>query len=91
MNDLTRPDIILHIDQLILDGVELAPHQREALLAAVSAELTSLFSTGGLHPGLAPGGDYPHLSADPIAQPGPAAPEHLGRQIAQSVYGSLGA
>jgi hypothetical protein len=87
--EISESDLYLHIDQLILDGIDLPPAQREELLATLQIELTQLLSEGGLHDSLAAGGAYDQLSAAPLTQPGPYAPAQLGRQIAQSVYGSI--
>ena len=81
--------IDLHIERLVLDGVDTAPGQRDLLRAAVETELTRLLLEGGLayrpNGGALPGIVGPaiqiHVGNDPL---------QLGRQIAGAVYGGLG-
>jgi|WetSurMetagenome_2_1015567.scaffolds.fasta_scaffold488573_2 hypothetical protein len=85
-----RPSIQLHIERLVLDGVDIAPGQRHVLQASVTAELTRLLTDGGLAPGLVQGIALPRLSTGGIQLAGDNHPAQLGRQIAQSVYGGIG-
>jgi hypothetical protein len=84
-----RPSIHLHIERLVLDGIDIAPGQRHLLQASVTAELTRLLTHGGLAPGLAQGIALPRLSTGGI-QITDNNPAQLGRQIAGSVYGGIG-
>ena len=84
-----RPSIHLHIERLVLDGVDIAPGQRPLLQASVTTELTRLLTDGGLAPSLAEGVALPRLSTGGI-QLTDNDPAQLGRQIAQSVYGGIG-
>lgn len=82
--------INMHIERLVLDGIELAAGDGPILQAAVEAELGRLFSEGALVPQLADGGAFAALPAGdlpPAAEPGADA---LGRSIAAAVYGSIG-
>jgi len=81
-------NINLHIERLVLDGVNIAPGQRHLLQASVETELTRLLTDGGLAPSLAQGSALPNLSASDIQMTG-SNPIQLGRQIAQSVYGGI--
>ena len=87
-------NINLHIDRLILDGVNIRPGQRHLLQASMEAELGRLLSKGGISPGLANGGAMPAISAKGFqldASNGSGNnPAQLGRQIARSVYGGIG-
>lgn len=95
-------NIRVHIDRLILDGLDLLPVQRTELQAALEAELARLLSAGGLSPALENGAALPvlrlgELSPLPAGElpassaPGaPGAAAGLGRQIARAVYGGLG-
>jgi len=83
-------NIALHIDQLVLDGLELGPGQARLLRAAVEAELSRLLTAGGLAPELAAGAAMPALQAGSIEAAG-SEPRALGGQIAQAVYSGLGA
>lgn len=82
-------NIKLHIDRLVLDGVNLLPDQQHLLQAHVMSELTRLLSKGGLAPDLAGGIALERLSASSI-QLTDSNPVQLGQQIAQSVYGGIG-
>jgi len=82
-------NINLHIDRLILDGVDIAPNQRHLLQASITAELTQLLSNGGLASHLTEGGALARLSTDSIHITG-NNPTQLGQQVAQSVYGGIG-
>ena len=83
-------NINLHIDRLILDGVNIPHHQRHLLQASVEAELGRLVLEGGVSHGLMNGGAVPQVNAKGIQLAGDNNPVQLGRQIAQSVYGGIG-
>ncbi len=82
-------NINLHIERLVLEGVNIAPGQRHLLQASVETELARLLTDGGLAPGLAQGSTLPRLSTSGIHITG-NNPAQIGRQIAQSVYGGIG-
>jgi len=83
-------DIQLHIERLILDGVNLTPGHRRLLQATVETELARLLTDGGVASSLAGGVALPQVSAGDIQLAGGNDPVQLGRQIAQSVYGGIG-
>jgi hypothetical protein len=83
-------NINLHIERLILDGVNIQPSQRHLLQASVETELARLLADGGVSSSLAAGGALPHVSANGLQLAGGNDPTRLGRQIAQSVYGGIG-
>lgn len=80
--------INLHIERLILDGVNIAPSQRDLLQASVITELTRLLNNGGLADNIVEGAAFPRLSTNSI-QLTDNKPKQLGQQIAQSVYGGI--
>jgi hypothetical protein len=82
-------NINLHIERLVLDGVNIASDQRHVLQASVETELTRLLTDGGLSPNLTRGMAVPQISTGGI-QLTNNNPMQLGQQIAQSVYGSIG-
>ena len=82
-------NINLHIERLILDGVDIAPGQRHLLQANVTTELTRLLNNGGLAHNLAEGVALSRMSTSDI-QLTDNKPMELGQQIAQSVYGVIG-
>jgi len=83
-------NVDLHIERLILEGVDLAPGQRPGLQAAVESELTRLLTEGGLAPQLTAGGALPRVTSPAIQLGHGDAPTTLGRQIAGAVYGGIG-
>ncbi|MDO9164089.1 MAG: hypothetical protein Q8N35_15345 [Methylococcaceae bacterium] len=82
-------NITLHIERLILDGVNIAPDQRHLLQASLTLELTRLLTQGGLAANLIEGVAMPKLSANGLQLTG-NNPTQLGQEIAQSVYGGIG-
>lgn len=83
-------NINIHIDRLVLDGLNIPHSQRSLLQAAVEAELGRLLTADGLAPGLRTGGAVPHVAAETIPLVPNSNPTQLGQQIAQSVYGGIG-
>ena len=83
-------NIDLHIERLVLGGLDIAPEQRPVLQAAVERELSRLLTEGGLSPSLAQGVAVPRLSASDMQLTSVNSPTELGQQIAQSVYGGIG-
>jgi hypothetical protein len=90
MIDHPQRDISMHIDRLVLDGIDLPAEQHSAFQAALVAELTRLLAEGGLDHSLAAGGAFYRAPAAEIRLAGPAGPAVMGRQVAQSVYGGIG-
>lgn len=82
-------NVNLHIDRLVLDGIDVAPAQRPILQAALEAELGRLIAERGVG-ALASGGAVPSLRADGFQMSGDGNPVQLGQQIARSVYGGIG-
>lgn len=82
-------NITVHIERLILDGVDLPQGELPAFQTAFEAELTSLLAEGNLSPWLANGGALSNLSGGSF-QMESGAPAPLGRQVAGAVYGGLG-
>ena len=81
--------IRVHIERLVLDGVHVAPAHRLPLQAAIESELTRLLAERGLAGGVAAGGATACMSGGTV-QLVPNNPERAGRQIAESVYRSIG-
>lgn len=83
-------NINLHIDRLVLEGIDLDPAQLPALQAAVEAELGRLLAEGGVGADFAGGGAVPSVRAGGFEMGGDRNPRQLGAQIARSVYGGIG-
>lgn len=82
--------INVQIERLILDGIQVAPHERPLLQAAVEGELGRLMMAGGVNAELAAGGAVPSVNGGDLRASGDAGPARLGEQIAQVVYGGIG-
>ena len=82
-------DINLHIERLVLDGVDIESGQNDLIQASVTNELTQLFNSGGLASNLVGGASLNRVNANNIQVSG-EKPQALGQQIAQSVYGGIG-
>lgn len=80
----------LHIERLVLEGIELGAGERPLLQAAMEAELGRLLTEGGIGTGLSGGGAVPSVRASGFEMGAEHDPGRLGRQIAGSVYGGLG-
>ncbi len=79
----------LHIERVVLDGVDVASGQGDLLGASVRDELARLFDRGGLGLNFDRGASLNRVAADSI-RVSSEEPQALGRQIAQSVYGGIG-
>lgn len=85
-----RPNIHLHIERLILDGLPIERAQGSQVQAAVEAELARLLAENGLESSLAVGGAVPQVRAGAMQLSAGGSPADMGTQIARSVYGGLG-
>lgn len=96
MNRFETPaaNIQLRIDRLVLDGFNLGPRERDQLQFTIETELGRLLGEQGLHASLAGGVAIPSLTAAPIKignkLQSSASVEHMGQQIAHSVFGGIG-
>lgn len=84
---MTRHNIELHIEELVLHGF--APADRYAISEAVQRELTRLFAEHGVHPTLAKGRQVESLDGGVFHVKRGSRPDAIGTQVAQSVYGGL--
>lgn len=82
-------NINLHIERLVVDAALLGDGRREALHAAVEAELARLLAEGQLPAGRLHGAAIPTLNSAAIQIGAASNPAQLGAQIGQAVYGSL--
>jgi hypothetical protein len=80
-------NINLHIERLILDGVDIHPSQRHLLHASVQTELTRLLTEGGVAPQLTGGGALPHVASPALQLHSGHGPAEFGRQIAGAGMG----
>jgi hypothetical protein len=82
-------NIALHMEQLVLTGVDLSSGQRAVLQASVEGELARLLGQGTVAPALGGGAMVGRLEAAPIEIGPRPDPVRLGEQIAQSLYGAM--
>ncbi len=82
--------INLHIDTLLIDGLEIGPGDGARVKAAVESGLSRLLQQGGIAPGLREGGTVSGIRTAPLQADGKSSPKELGTQIAQAVYGGIG-
>lgn len=78
-------NINLHIQELILEGVDIPRSQRELLQATVEAELARLLTNEGLPTGWQSGVSIPPIEVTPNSNT-----TVMGQQIAQAVYREMG-
>jgi len=83
-------NINLHIERLVLDGVNIAAGEDHMLQSIVASELTRLLTDGGVSSGLVKGAVLPRIAASKIQLNDCNNSTQLGQQIAQSVYGGIG-
>ena len=80
----------LHIDRLVIEGLDVPHASRGALQAAVERELAQHIAQGGLARELAGGIAVPSIRAPQIATVASPKPAQLGGAIAAAVYGGVG-
>ncbi|HYQ17179.1 MAG TPA: hypothetical protein VEQ58_15510 [Polyangiaceae bacterium] len=80
--------INLHIETLLLEGLELSRAQAERVRAALTSELSRLLETGALEPEQLQA-VVSRLEAPPLAVSTNWAPEQLGAQLATSVLSGI--
>ena len=83
-------NINLHIERLVLDGLQLERGQGPHIQAAIEAELTRLLTEQGLAGALQNGARLPILPAATMQLNPGSSPSQLGAQIAHSVYTGIG-
>ncbi|MCP5099052.1 MAG: hypothetical protein GY943_26160 [Chloroflexi bacterium] len=81
--------IVLHIDRLVLDGIELSHRDQLRLETAVVAELTSLLANNIHSPNHQFVGDQRAIQANPIQVNSNPQPDVLGRGVGTAVYGGI--
>lgn len=83
-------NIRLHIERLVLDGLQLNGADGAQLKASLEAELGRLLSAGGINGAIAAGGTLPRVDAAPMQVRRGATPAQIGSGIAQSVFSGVG-
>jgi hypothetical protein len=83
-------EINLHIERVILDGLPFETRQSAVLRAAIETELALLLTRDNAAANWQSGGAVPGVRAEAIQVTAQSSPAQLGKQIAGSVYGSIG-
>jgi hypothetical protein len=83
-------NINLHIERLVLDGLNIGHGQGALVKAAVEAELGRLLREGGMSLDLSSGGAFPSVKAGSIMMGKEGNPSMVGQQIAKAVYDGIG-
>jgi hypothetical protein len=84
---MERVNLELHIEELVLHGIDL--RDRERIAAAVEHELARLFAERGVPPSLIQGGELAQLDGGRFKVHPGNGPEAIGVQVAQALYGGL--
>lgn len=84
-------NIRLHIERVVLDGLDLSQAEAEGVRASLEAELTRLLAAG-LAPQFLSSGAYSSLPGSRLesGERTPTQAGTLGSQVAQAVYGGIG-
>lgn len=90
MSQDARPNVRLHIERLILDGLPVKPAQASAIREAVEVELTRLLTESSLGANWQTGGAVHSVQADAIQVTRGSGPAQIGTQIAQAVHSGIG-
>ncbi|WP_263352930.1 hypothetical protein [Acidicapsa acidisoli] len=83
-------NVKLHIDRLVLEGIQLPGSQGAAVKAAVEAELGRLIKANGVSQEFRQGQVVQRVRAGAFQPARNSTPRMLGTQIAKSVYGGIG-
>jgi hypothetical protein len=83
-------NINLHIERLVLDGVDVSHAERSMVQEATEAELARLLALGGLAPGLSAGGALHHVRGGTIQLQEGQNGTALGKEVAQAIHRGIG-
>lgn len=83
-------NVRLHIDRLVIEGLDVPYASRDALQAAVERELSRLIARDGIARQWTAGAAVPSVRAPEIATASTARPAQLGAAIAGAVHGGIG-
>lgn len=84
-------NVRLHIERLVLDGIDVTPVQRTALVGATEAELGRLFSSNGLPDQVASGFSVPSADGGTIRQATSGFDSvAFGHEVARAIYRGMG-
>lgn len=82
-------NINIHIEQLLLNGIDATPRQLAALKSAFETRLAHLLAREGIGSQLQNGTTIRTIHTDPMGPVQHGDPSRLGERIARSVHGGL--
>jgi hypothetical protein len=82
--------IHLHIDRLVLDGVDVQRNHAGVVRRAIESELSAMIRARGLAQGLQSDCRVPTLSGVDLSLKRGMRPAGLGKKIAHAIYGGIG-
>lgn len=82
--------IRVHIERLVLEGVEVSPGDSPQLRAAVQSELARLVAVRGLAPEVRGGGALASVRGGPVSLEQADTATKLGRQVASAIHEGIG-
>lgn len=82
--------IALHIERLVVDGIDLDPRQRTVLVETIAGELERLIGERGLSERARMGFATPSLKAAPVQLAAPFDAAACGAAVASALFQTLG-
>ncbi len=82
-------NINIHIEELLLDGIDATPRQLAAMKSSFEARLTQLLAWEGIGVRQEEGGALRTIQTEPMGPVQDNDPSRLGERIARSVHGGL--
>jgi hypothetical protein len=82
--------IHLHIDRLVLDGLDVQRNHAGIVRRAIESELSTAIRERGLAQGLQSGCRVPTLRGEDLSLAKGTRPTRLGKQIAHAIYSGIG-
>ena len=83
-------NVNLHIERLILEGLDVSAKERRMFTSAIEEELRQLLKAGGIGAGLQGGGSTARITAPSIQLRRDTGTGQLGKQVAGAIYGGIG-
>lgn len=80
----------IHIERVVLDGLNVAGADPGFIQAALETELSRLVTGGGIHPTLASGGAFAGVRGGGLEFTPETKPAALGSKIARAAYQGFG-
>jgi hypothetical protein len=85
----TNGDVSVQIERLILDGINLTPHEQSLFRTALETELARRFASEEIAAELRLEGTVPSLFSSIIHIRHGLPPSGLGKQVGSAVFGAL--